>query len=156
MLILFIRIPEERKKEKTGWKATLLQLDLIGFASFAPSVIMLLIALDWAGDKYHWNSAMIIGLLCGSAGLFCAFICWEFHKGDEAMIPLKMFRRRILVACFVNAMLQSGALMQMSYFLPTWYQVVKDDSPTSSGLHILPTIGSQILFSLSCGLLGEF
>jgi hypothetical protein len=149
------RIPEERKKEKSKFMTTVVRLDLIGFATFAPAISMLLLALDWGGSQYTWHSARIIGLLCGSVGLLCVFLCWEYYKGADAMIPLTMFRQRILVATFSTALLQTGALMQMSYFMPLWYQVVKDDSPTASGIHILPTIGSQILFSALVGVTGK-
>jgi hypothetical protein len=52
-------------------------------------------------------------------------------------------------------MLQAGALMQMTYFLPLWFQAIKNDSPTTSGVDVLPTVGSQIIFAAIGGVIGK-
>jgi hypothetical protein len=156
LLLLLIRIPNEREKETSSWANTLRQLDLVGFAAFAPAIIMLLLALSWGGSTYQWKSAKIIGLLCGAAVLFYVFLGWEYHKGDGAMIPLKLLWKRTISASLINGMLGGGALMQMNYFVPLWFQVVKNDSPTMSGVAMLPTVGSQMVFVIICGFLGEF
>lgn len=155
MLLFFTRIPDERQKENWNWRTTIRHLDLLGFVTFAPTIIMFLLALNWGGTEHPWNSAIIIGLLCGAAGLFCVFLCCEYYKGDEASIPFSLFRQRILVASFCNQMLQAGAIMQMTYFLPLWFQTVKNDTPTLSGVDILPTIASQIVLSATCGMIGK-
>ncbi|KAL9065886.1 MAG: hypothetical protein Q9161_007939 [Pseudevernia consocians] len=41
-------------------------LDLVGFSIFAPALIMLLLALQWGGTTFAWNSSQIIGLFCGA------------------------------------------------------------------------------------------
>jgi hypothetical protein len=154
-LLLSIRIPDERKKEKLSWGSTLRRLDLIGFAAFAPSVVMLLLALDWGGTSYSWRSAKLIGLLCGAFILFGIFLYWEYRKGTEALLPLALLRHRIIASSYCNGMLQAGALMQMTYFLPLWFQAIKNDSPTTSGVDVLPTVGSQIIFAAIGGVIGE-
>src|SRR4051812_41760492 len=116
---------------------------------------MLLLALDWGGSSYAWGSATVIGLLCGAFVLFCIFLYWEYNKGSEALIPLALLRNRIIASSYCNGMLQAGALMQMTYFLPLWFQVIKDDSPTTSGVNVLPTVGSQIVFAAIGGVLGD-
>src|SRR5437773_10812792 len=91
LLFFLVRIPEQRAKDiKYLWKATLLQLDLVGFVTFAPAVVMFLLALEWGGNTYAWRSATIIGLLCGAFGMFAFFLAWEKHKGKDAMVPLSM------------------------------------------------------------------
>ncbi|TVY84473.1 Efflux pump mlcE, partial [Lachnellula suecica] len=152
VLILFTRIPDQRKKVKgSTWKNTLQQLDLFGFATFAPSVIMLLLALNWGGNKYSWNSATIIGLFCGAFGIFCVFLGWENHKEDDAMVPLHLLSRRIIASCYLTGFFQAGAIVEMTYYLPLWFQSAKRDTPTISGVDILPTVGSQILFAAVTG-----
>lgn len=147
-LILLTRIPDQRRKaEKTTWKKTLLELDLVGFALFAPVVIMLLLALNWGGKKDAWNSATTIGLICGAFGTLCVFLVWEHRKGDDAMVPFRLFRRRIIVSCYLTGFFQAGALVDMTYYLPLWFQSARRATATMSGVDILPTIGCQILFS---------
>jgi len=91
--ILLIRIPDRvnRTASRPPLGKVLAQLDLFGFVLFAPFAVMLLLALQWGGINYTWNSPTIIGLFCGSAGMFVVFGAWEiiFAK-REAMIPLFM------------------------------------------------------------------
>jgi hypothetical protein len=154
MLFLLIRIPDQRKKERhTSWKNTLLELDLVGFALFAPSVIMLLLALNWGGNTYPWESVTVVFLLWGAFVTFCIFLSWENQKGEDAMIPLSILHGRIVASSCITGFFQSGAIVEMTYFLPLWFQTVKGDTPTMSGIHILPTVGCQILFAAIAGII---
>jgi hypothetical protein len=38
---------------------------------------MFLLALQWGGQKYAWNSGTIIGLFIGSFANLCVFLAWE-------------------------------------------------------------------------------
>jgi hypothetical protein len=146
-----------RPKKKSGeddLEKTLLELDLVGFALFAPVVIMLLLALNWGGKKDAWNSATTIGLICGAFGTLCIFLVWEHRKGDDAMVPFRLFRRRIIVSCYLTGFFQAGALVDMTYYLPLWFQSARRATATMSGVDILPTIGCQILFSAVTAVLG--
>uniref|UniRef100_L2FKG8 Major facilitator superfamily transporter n=1 Tax=Colletotrichum fructicola (strain Nara gc5) TaxID=1213859 RepID=L2FKG8_COLFN len=51
---LFLRVPEQRKKAPAKEVLPILPkaMDLIGFALFAPAVIMLLLAFSWGGGRY--------------------------------------------------------------------------------------------------------
>lgn len=70
------------------------------------------------------------------------------------MIPLKIFYKRRVTSSYITGFFQVGALVEMTYFLPLWFQTVKGDTPTMSGVDILPTIGSQIFFAAITGILG--
>lgn len=87
--------PEKTEGKKFNMGAFLRGLDLIGFALFAPAIIQLLLALEWGGTTYPWNSSTVIGLFCGGAATTLVFLTWEYFKGDDAMIPFSMVRRRI-------------------------------------------------------------
>lgn len=156
LLFFLIRIPDRRAKSD-GVKSTLMttvrKLDLLGFVFFAPAAIQFLLALEWGGTRYHWNSAVIIGLFCGAAGTFALFLFIEYRKGDEAMIPFPMLRRRIF-ACSCLAMLFFGGSMYiLTFYLPIYFQAVRDATPTMSGVDLLPSILTQILFALTSGYL---
>jgi hypothetical protein len=44
-----------------------------------------------------------------------------------------------------------GILFCVSYYLPIYFQVVKDDSALMSGIHYLPYIIAQVLLGLVAG-----
>lgn len=156
-LLLCITVPDRTAKDGTSLANIVREkLDLLGFSIFAPAAIQFFLALEWGGVSYRWDSAKIIGLLCGAAGTLCVFLAWEYRKGDGAMIPFSMMRRRVVwSSCFVVCFF-FGGMLSMSYYLPIYFQAVKGVSPTLSGVYLLPSILSQILFSVLSGVLGKY
>jgi Fungal trichothecene efflux pump (TRI12) len=159
ILLFVIHIPDrlgKSRRAKPSILETLSKLDIGGFVLFAPCAIMFLMALQWGGTKYAWNSATVIGLLCGAGGLFIVFTAWEYRLGDKAMIPPSMLGKRVVwSSCLVTAFFFGGLLI-FSYYLPIYFQSVKGTSPSSSGVYILPGILSQMLMAVISGILGEF
>ncbi|KAI9740060.1 MAG: hypothetical protein M1818_004811 [Claussenomyces sp. TS43310] len=154
-MLAFVHIPDTIPKPKPMSVLRTLpsKLDLVGFALFAPAAIQLLLALQYGGNQYAWDSAQIIGLFCGAGGTFIAFLVWDFYKGDEAMIPFSMVRRKIVWAsCLVYACLM-GQLFCASYYLPIYFQGVKGASPTLSGVYLLPGVLSHLLSAVGSGML---
>ncbi|KUJ06981.1 MFS general substrate transporter [Mollisia scopiformis] len=154
-ILCLIRIPDNTAK--TALKGTKLQIlhsfDIPGFLLFAPSAIMCLLALQWGGTKYAWNSATIIGLFCGSGVNFILFLLWEGRVGDRAMIPFSMLRQRtVWVSCLFMFFFYSG-MMMWAYYLPIYFQTVRDATPTLSGIYMLPLIGTQIFGAMLSGVL---
>lgn len=157
LLIFLIHIPENivtTTAPKRTAKSVLSQLDLIGFSLFAPFTVMLLMALQWGGQKYAWSSAMIIGLLCGGASALLTFLTWEWYIGEKAMIPFSVLRKRVVwCSCLVTGLF-FGSLLMFSYYLPIYFQTVKGASPTMSGVYMLPSILTQMIASVISGVLG--
>ena len=153
---MLIRIPDV--KIKADAKSTILQtlekLDIVGFTMFAPAAIQFLLALEWGGTRFPWRSATIIGLFCGAAATFCVFLAWEYRRGDSAMIPFSMVRRRIVWCSCMVVFLFMGSMIITSYYMPIYFQAIRNATPTMSGVYILPAILSQILFSTVSGVLG--
>jgi len=96
--LVFVTIPDCRVKgdEMQSVLQKLRRLDLIGFSLFTPTMIQFILALQWGGIKLSWNSATVIGLFCGAFGNLLIFLAWEYHMGDEAMIPFSLMKRRII------------------------------------------------------------
>ncbi|ESZ93226.1 hypothetical protein SBOR_6382 [Sclerotinia borealis F-4128] len=92
LLLLSITIPE--RLHPTTQTLTPLQriqhLDLLGFFLFVPTAIQFLLALQWGGTTYPWNSSSIIGLFTGSFFNFLLFLYREYCAGDAAMIPFSI------------------------------------------------------------------
>lgn len=153
---MLIQIPD--RTIKTGTQSTvritLEKLDILGFALFAPAAIQFLLAIEWGGSRDAWKSATIIGLFCGATGTFGVFLAWEYRRGDSAMIPFSMVRRKIVWSSCLVSFLSMGSMAITSYYMPIYFQAVRNATPTMSGVHILPAILSQILFATVSGVLG--
>ncbi|KAH8800270.1 DNA repair protein RAD50 [Xylogone sp. PMI_703] len=158
LMLAFLSIPEqiEKKSIDRNIKHILTELDLMGFVLFAPACIMLLLAMNWGGNEYKWSSSTIIGLFCGSFATFVTFGIWEIRRGESAMIPPHILRIQLVIFGCMTSALQMGSVMLLSYYLPLWFQVVKNASPTMSGVMILPTAISQIFGSIFAGRFVQF
>ena len=154
-MLIFIRIPEQIPKPPplSVLRSLPSKLDLIGFAIFSPAAIQLLLALQYGGVTFAWNSAQIIGLFCGAGATFVLFLGWDYYNGDGALIPLSMARKTIVWAsCLVYGLLM-GQLFCASYYLPVYFQGIKGASPTLSGVYLLPSVLSHIFAAVSSGVL---
>lgn len=155
-MLVFVHIPDRRQKttsESTIY-STLKVLDLIGFALFAPTMIMFLLALEWGGAKYPWGSPMIIGLFCGATGSLLLFLAWEYKRGDTAMIPLGMIKQKIVASACITTFFSMGSMMVTTFYLAIYFQAVKGKTPTLGGVYILPGIVSQMVVAVVSGILG--
>lgn len=129
----------------------ILTIDIVGFIGFASACILLLLGLEWGGDTHAWNSATIIGLLCGGVVMFAGLVGWFIYRGDAALIPPRLSENRINLAIGITAFVQSGGVFTAAYWLPIWFQGVKGASPLASGTMILPSVISQLIASVVCG-----
>ncbi|PSN61935.1 efflux pump protein [Corynespora cassiicola Philippines] len=154
--LIFIRIPDITKKPSFSLslvRTILPELDLIGSLLLAPASLMLLLALQFgAENKYKWDSATIIGLLCGSAVLGAIFMLWERRMGSRAMIPFSLVRNRILWTSSLMMMFFFMSVFGVSVWLPMYFQAIKGASPTMSGVFMLPSILSQLVAAVISGI----
>ena len=152
-MILFTKLQNSAPTARLSLVKSFQRLDPVGFLTFAPFCIMLLLALQWGGTNYPWNSATVIGLLCGSIATLCIFIAWEHHYGDSAMMPISLLRKRIIYSSCIASTFQMGSVQTFAYYLPVWFQVIKNASPSMSGVYFMGTIGPQVIFAILSGAL---
>ncbi|KAK1590281.1 major facilitator superfamily transporter [Colletotrichum navitas] len=153
VLLLLIHIPS-----KITTPLPLLQipghLDLPGFVLFAPAAVMFLLALQFGGNDYAWDSPVVIGLFVGAGVTAVLFFYWEHRLGDdEAMMPLDLFKNRIIWTSCVAGAASYSVTMVSSYYLPLYFQSVKGATPFQGGRDFLPTILSQLIFAVVSGAL---
>ncbi|KAL4865430.1 hypothetical protein BDV12DRAFT_200170 [Aspergillus spectabilis] len=155
ILLLFTRIPEQRKKlpAMTVLPTFFQTFDLIGFVLFAPGAIMLLLALEYGGNEYPWSDSRVIGLFCGGGATAIVFLGWEYHKGKEAMIPFHLITPKFAYSSYITMAAVFGLTMIMAYYLPIYFQAVRGKSALVSGVDLLPNIVAQLVAAIVSGIL---
>jgi hypothetical protein len=143
--------PPTRKIESDPLKEKLARLDLIGAAIFIPGVIMILMALQWGGVTYPWNSPRIIGLFVGGGILLVIFTVWQRRTKDMAMIPPAIFTQRSVFWACLCAMFGMGSQAMLGLWMPEWFQVIKGNTPVDSGIHMLPSMLAQTVSAIISG-----
>ncbi|KAI0491189.1 major facilitator superfamily domain-containing protein [Xylaria cf. heliscus] len=156
-LLAILRCPEQVVKAPFSFalvRRVIPQLDIIGFIIFAPAAILLLLALQFgSGDTYAWNSPTIIGLFVGAGVGAILFLLWEWKAGEVAIIPFSMVKNRIVWASTLQYISLISAVFVGTQYFPIFFQGVKGVGPVLSGVYLLPSILSQIIFILLSGAL---
>lgn len=101
----------------TTWRETLVRMDWIGSALVILFVTCLLLALQWGGNEYRWDSWRIILLFILGGLLVIAFFSWEYYKNEDALIPRNLLSNRTILAA------SGAAFMLMTTMLGGTYQV---------------------------------
>ena len=154
LLTIFLHIPKELLPQKsTTLKEKITQLDPVGTCFFLPSIICLLLALQWGGVTYSWANARIIVLLTLSGILAIAFLLVQRWKGDNATVPGRIFLNRSIIAGNWFSFCNGGAMQTVFYFLPIWFQAIKGASPVKAGIMSLPLVLGIVAASISAGIL---
>ncbi|KAL4869244.1 hypothetical protein BDV12DRAFT_185304 [Aspergillus spectabilis] len=154
-LLFFFHPPKSSSEaihSRSAWEK-IQQVDLLGCALFVPSIIMVFLALQWGGDEYAWNSATVIGLFCGFSVSIALFTLWELRKGNDAMIPFSLLQGRSIALSVIFAFLFMGSFAVPVYYLPEWFQIVKQASPIRSGVMLFPSVLAQVIGAIVSGVL---
>jgi hypothetical protein len=159
LFMIFTPIPDVTVKEPFSLnliRKVIPQIDLIGFTLLAPAVVMLLLALQFGGGgSYPWNSSVIIGLFVGAGVTAIIFAFWERRQGDEAMIPGSIISNRIVWASTGFFLCNMSCTFVSTNYLPLYFQAIQGVGPTLSGVYMLPSILSSLLFVVASGAVGK-
>ena len=113
------------------------RIDYWGAITLTVGLVPLLIVAE-QGREWGWASATSIAMYAiGVLGLV-AFVFVESRMGDEALLPIRMFRNHTFaLGNTINFVLGIGMFGGM-VSIPLYLQIVKGVSPTVSGLMLLP------------------
>ncbi|KAJ6010380.1 hypothetical protein N7451_001792 [Penicillium sp. IBT 35674x] len=132
-------------------KEKLKKLDMAGFMIFVPLAISVILALEWAGTEYTWDSWRIILLWVLSGVLLLVFLAVEYRSGNDSMFPLKLMCQRSVALGAMFTFCNSAALFVTAYYLPIYFQAIRSATTFESGLMYLPTAVPFALAILAAG-----
>jgi hypothetical protein len=101
--LLFLRTPKHIKPVPATWREIILQLDILGFIILTSSLICYTLALEWAGLSKSWSDSTVIATLVVWAVLTLVFFVNEAFLGARAMMPLYLFKARMIWASCLYA-----------------------------------------------------
>ncbi|KAL4907690.1 hypothetical protein BDW74DRAFT_111868 [Aspergillus multicolor] len=128
------------------------RIDYTGTSLLVSSLSSFLIPLSWGGVMYPWTSWHTLVPLClGAAGLalFTAYII----RARNPMIPHSVFTNRSAVIAFITSSLQGLILWGALYYLPLYYQAVREFGPILTGVALFPQTFTVAPSAIFCGVL---
>ena len=128
-------------------------IDWAGIVTVVAASICFCLAVTWGGSKYDWNSSTIIGLLIGAVLIGAAFCYIEAFVAEDPIMPMRLFRvRNFWVGAVIS--FSSGIAMFGCYvYLPIWFQYVKLDTASKSGIAMIPMMISLPIGAIFSGVL---
>ncbi|KAK2738275.1 MFS sugar transporter [Myotisia sp. PD_48] len=150
-IVFFFKHPKQKFPGDSSWKGRIAQLDLHGAAVFMPGIVCLLLALQWGGTKYPWNSGRIIALMVLFGVLMIAFVAIQIWKGDAATVPPRIIKKRSIASGAFFAFALGSSFFIFVFYIPIWFQAIKGASATKSGIMNLPLLLSMVIFSVLVG-----
>ena len=140
--IAYHESPTHQKQVIDWWGA----LTLIG------AVVCLMFALELGGQKYDWDSSMILTLFAGFAILFFLFLFVE-KVAKDPIISFSMFKNRLFAGSTLVGLFYGAAFMAATVYIPIFVQGVYGGTATNSGLILLPMMLGSVVTAQAGGFL---
>lgn len=140
ILALFPKVP--RKESES--------IDYLGSLFLTLTIVPLLLGFSWAGTKYAWGSAQIIGMFAGAAVFLVIFLLAE-TRAKSPVLPLSLFRNDIVTLSNVIGFIMNAGMMGALIYLPFFVQGVEGISPTYSGYVTMPMSLAMVFVSAMTG-----
>ncbi|RKP27167.1 major facilitator superfamily-domain-containing protein [Syncephalis pseudoplumigaleata] len=132
------------------------RIDYPGAVLLLASIICALLAVGWGGNAYAWDSPLIISLLCVAVVVCGAFVWVEGRYAKEPFIPARVLKSRNAMLSMLTSFLSGWVIFTMVYYLPLFYQLVRNKTATQAGLMLIPLmILCCILTGVSTLLIGR-
>jgi EmrB/QacA subfamily drug resistance transporter len=122
------------------WGASTLMVGLVPLLTIAEQ-----------GREWGWSSPRAMACyLVGAAGLGLFWYA-ESRMGDDALIPLRMFRTRAVAVGIGASIIVGAAMFGGIMLLPLYMQIVHGASPMRSGFLMLPMVVGMMTASIISG-----
>lgn len=135
---------DKRAAESTGFRSQIARFDLAGTFTFVSATICLLLTLSWGGTTYAWDNGRITAPLTVAGVLFCSFIGVEYWRKDSAIIPLRLLRRRSIIAAIWFGLCLGGVFFVNVFYIPLWFQLIDGVSAVESAILFIPFMLSVV------------
>ena len=143
MVVSFLHVPHTPRKSKIDWA---------GSAAIVVAVVPFLLVAE-QGRDWGWTSSMSISMyVTGIIGVI-AFILIERKMGDDAILPLKLFKSATFSMSTGIGVIVGVGMFGGMMTLPLILQIVKGASPTEAGLLMIPMTIGLMVASMSSGII---
>lgn len=150
LLAFVLRVRYNKDTARNALKRT----DLGGNSLLVASVVAILLALTWGGTQYPWNSwRTVLPLTIGLVGLVAFLWIQSTTLIPEPTMPIRLFANRTSLGGFLLTFLHALIMYAMVYFLPLYFQAVKNTGILESGVNTIALFATAMSFSTVSALL---
>ncbi len=125
-------------------------IDYLGTAVLVASASLLVLFTSLGGTTFAWGSPLMIAFALAGTVLLGVFVVIE-RRAAEPVLPLHLFSNRGFSVTSIVGFIIGLAMFGAITYLPVFFQIVHSESPTASGLQLLPLLVGLILCSTGSG-----
>ena len=126
------------------------KIDYFGAFILVAAVSALLLGISVYAPESGWLSAKTMLWIAGGVLLFAFFIFTQ-SRASEPILPLRLFKNHTFNITSILAFLVGAGMFGAIVMLPLYFQLVKHNSATLSGLKLLPLMFGIISTSITSG-----
>jgi EmrB/QacA subfamily drug resistance transporter len=131
-------------------------IDYPGAALLSCALTAVILVTSLGGNSFPWDSAFVFGLGAAAALSLVGFVAVE-ARSREPILSLSLFRNRTFALTSAVGLIVGLSLFGSVTYLPIHLQLVKGESPTGSGLQLMPMMLGMLVTSVASGrLIGRF
>ncbi|KAF4982067.1 hypothetical protein FZEAL_2254 [Fusarium zealandicum] len=153
IIFFFFQTPRTAIPVEAPLMEKIRQMDPLGIVLMMGATISYILAVQYGGQAYAWNSPTVIGLIVGFVLIMATWAFSQWFQGERAMIPARILKNRTVVVMSAFAFVFAGAFFLAIYYIPIYFQSVHGTSPTSSGVRNLPFIISVTITTILSGVI---
>lgn len=127
LLRIFPKIEREHRSRR---------LDIAGGLTFGLFATSALFAVSFGGDKYAWDSPIIIGLFLFALLNIGLFVRAEF-RAEDPVLPPALFRHRIFAGAMASSLTVTISFVVTTVFVPLLVIGAKGESATTSAFPLM-------------------
>ncbi|MCE0761828.1 MFS transporter [Pseudonocardia kujensis] len=136
-----LNVPHTSRRHRIDWPGAL---------TLAIGLVPLLIVAE-QGREWGWGStSAIVCYVIGAVGLV-AFVLCERLYGDDALLPLRLFRNGVFTLTSLAGVVIGMGMFGGIALFPQFLQIVHGVTPTESGFLMLPLVAGIMCASVVSG-----
>ena len=128
------------------------KIDVIGAVLLANTMVPLLLALVWGGNRYAWDSVELLSLFGVSGVMLVLFLIAELRASDP-ILPPHLFKNRTFTVAAIATMMTGAGMFGAITIVPLFLQGVKGVAATTSGSLTAPMFIGVVISSAAGGFL---
>lgn len=153
-IYLFL-LPNSDPQPSVSFRNRVKTIDLVGTIIICGATAAGIMAMSFGGTLFTWSSRQIIGLFVTSGVLITVFCIQQFWAigttTSHRLFPMEFFRSPIMVMMFLATACASVTIFVPVYFIPLYFQFVRNDNALDAGIRLLPFVAFAVTMAVTNG-----